>query len=165
MLTDVGCEVLLQQLSARLLAQEKMLVTAESCTGGGIAYCVTELPGSSQWFERGFVTYSNRAKQEQLGVAAALLDRFGAVSEEVAAAMAQGALQHSHADLSVAVTGIAGPGGGTADKPVGCVCFGWGLRGGDIRTARVALAGARRQVRTAAVLEALRGAVELLESS
>ena len=91
-----------------------MLVTAESCTGGGIAYAMTELPGSSEWFERGFVTYSNLAKQEQLGVADELITRFGAVSEEVAAAMASGALQHSRADFSVAVTGIAGPGGGTA---------------------------------------------------
>ena len=116
MMTDTRHETLLLQLGSRLMEQDKMLVTAESCTGGGIAYTITEIPGSSGWFERGFVTYSNLAKQEQLGVAHDLIVRFGAVSEEVAKAMALGALSHSHADFSVAVTGIAGPDGGNDGK-------------------------------------------------
>lgn len=142
-----------------------MLVTAESCTGGGIAYAMTGLPGSSEWFERGFVTYSNPAKQEQLGVAHDLITRYGAVSEEVAAAMAQGALQHSHADFSVAVTGIAGPDGGSAEKPVGTVCFGWSSRGGDTRTTRIGFEGDRQQVRELSILTALQGLVDLVEQS
>ena len=156
---------LLQQLSEQLLQQNKMLTTAESCTGGGIAYAITEIPGSSEWFERGFVTYSNLAKQEQLGVAHELLGRFGAVSEQAAAAMAQGALQHSHADFSVAVTGIAGPGGGTKEKPVGTVCFGWGRRGETARTTRIVFEGNRQQVRELSILTALQGLVDLVEQS
>ena len=165
MMTDARCETLLLQLSEQLIRQNKMLVTAESCTGGGIAYAMTELPGSSGWFERGFVTYSNLAKQEQLGVAHELLVRFGAVSEEVAAAMAQGALQHSHADISVAVTGIAGPGGGTEEKPVGTVCFGWTRRGETARTTRIMFEGNRQQVRELSILTALQGLVDLVEQS
>ena len=165
MMTDARCETLLLQLSEQLLQQNKMLVAAESCTGGGIAYAITGLPGSSGWFERGFVTYSNLAKQEQLGVAHELITRFGAVSEQVAAAMAQGALQHSHADFSVSVTGIAGPDGGTAEKPVGTVCFGWGRRGETARTARVVFEGDRQQVRELSILTALRGLADLVEQS
>ena len=165
MMTDTLHKTLLLQLSEQLIHQNKMLVTAESCTGGGIAYAITGLPGSSEWFERGFVTYSNLAKQEQLGVAEALIARHGAVSEEVAAAMAQGALQHSRAHLSVAVTGIAGPGGGTGEKPVGTVCFGWSGRNGDTRTARVRFEGSRQQVRELSILTALQGLADLLEQS
>ena len=164
-MTDTRCEALLLQLSNRLIQQNKMLVTAESCTGGGIAYTMTGLPGSSGWFERGFVTYSDRAKQEQLGVADELITRFGAVSEDVAAAMAVGAIRHSHADLSVAVTGIAGPGGGTAEKPVGTVCFGWSVRGGDTRTTRVLFDGDRQQVRELSILTALQGLLDIVEGS
>ncbi len=142
-----------------------MLVTAESCTGGGVAYAITGLPGSSGWFERGFVTYSNLAKQEQLGVAEALITRHGAVSEKVAAAMAQGALQHSRADYSVAVTGIAGPDGGTAEKPVGTVCFGWSRRGATTRTTRIVFDGDRQQVRELSILTALQGLADLVEQS
>ena len=165
MITDTRHETLLLQLSNRLMEQDKMLVTAESCTGGGVAYAITGLPGSSGWFERGFVTYSNLAKQEQLGVAGELLARFGAVSEEVAAAMAQGALQHSRADYSVAVTGIAGPDGGTAEKPVGTVCFGWSRRGADTRTTRIVFDGDRQQVRELSILAALQGLADLVEQS
>ena len=142
-----------------------MLVTAESCTGGGIAYAITELPGSSGWFERGFVTYSNAAKQEQLGVPHELIVRCGAVSEQVAAAMALGALQHSHADYSVAVTGVAGPDGGTEEKPVGTVCFGWAQRGADARTTRIVFDGNRQQVRELSILTALQGLADLVEHS
>ena len=165
MMTDTRHETLLLQLGSRLMEQDKMLVTAESCTGGGIAYAITEIPGSSEWFERGFVTYSNLAKQEQLGVDHDLIIRFGAVSEEVAAAMALGALSHSHADFSVAVTGIAGPDGGTAEKPVGTVCFGWSVRDGTTKTARIVFDGNRHQVRELSILAALQGLTDLVEQS
>lgn len=164
-MTDNRHQALLLQLSSQLTAQNKMLVTAESCTGGGIAYTITEIPGSSGWFERGFVTYSNLAKQEQLGVAHDLITRFGAVSEEVAKAMALGALRHSHADFSVAVTGIAGPDGGTAEKPVGTVCFGWSVRDGMTKTTRTVLEGDRQQVRELSILAALQGLADLVEQS
>ncbi|HEY0634497.1 MAG TPA: nicotinamide-nucleotide amidohydrolase family protein, partial [Gammaproteobacteria bacterium] len=106
-----------------------MLATAESCTGGWIAKCCTDLPGSSRWFERGFVTYTNEAKVEELGVSVETLQAYGAVSEATAAEMAAGALRQSRAQVSVSVSGIAGPGGGRPDKPVGTVCFGWALVG------------------------------------
>lgn len=107
------------------LARGVMLATAESCTGGLVAGAITAVAGSSDWFERGFITYSNQAKLEQLGVPAGTLERFGAVSTETALAMARGALSASRAQWALAVTGIAGPSGGTPDKPVGTVCFGW----------------------------------------
>lgn len=112
-------------LAALLLRQGWFLATAESCTGGLIAAHCTDLAGSSNWFERGFVTYSNAAKSELLGVDAALIDRHGAVSEAVVRAMARGALAHSHAQVAIAVTGVAGPGGGSAEKPVGTVWLAW----------------------------------------
>ncbi len=118
---------LVETLAAQLLAHGWMLATAESCTGGLIAAACTDLAGSSTWFERGFVTYSNAAKAQMLGIDAALIARHGAVSEPVARAMAQGALQHAHAQVALAVTGVAGPGGGSADKPVGTVWFAWAL--------------------------------------
>ena len=164
-MADPRIQPLLLQLSEQLIQQDRMLVTAESCTGGGIAYAITELPGSSNWFERGFVTYSNAAKQEQLGVPHELIAGYGAVSEQVAAAMALGALQHSHADFSVAVTGIAGPDGGTEEKPVGTVCFGWGQRGAEARTARVVFDGNRQQVRELSILTALQGLTDQVEHS
>ena len=164
-MADTRILPLLLQLSEQLKQQHQMLVTAESCTGGGIAYAITELPGSSEWFERGFVTYSNPAKQEQLGVPHELIARHGAVSEQVAAAMALGALQHSHADYSVAVTGIAGPDGGTEEKPVGTVCFGWGQRGAGVRTARIVFDGDRQQVRELSILTALQGLADQVEQS
>lgn len=114
-----------QQLGHILQARQEAVATAESCTGGGIAAALTDIAGSSAWFDRGFVTYSNLAKTQQLGVPAELLERFGAVSEQAALAMALGAIAHSVAHWSVAVTGIAGPGGGSADKPVGLVWFGF----------------------------------------
>ncbi len=162
-MAETECETLLRQLASQLTQQQKMLTTAESCTGGGVACTLTAMPGSSVWFERGFVTYSDLAKQEQLGVTAELLARFGAVSEQVAAAMALGALQHSRADFSVATTGIAGPDGGTPAKPVGTVCFGWARRGAAARTARRAFNGDRQQVRERSILTALQGVVDLME--
>jgi nicotinamide-nucleotide amidase len=114
-------------LASALLQRGWLLTTAESCTGGLIAAACTEVAGSSQWFERGFVSYSNDAKQDMLGVPAALLTQHGAVSEPVAQAMVLGALNHSQAQVALAVTGIAGPTGGSPSKPVGTVCFAWGL--------------------------------------
>ena len=165
-----SCEALLERLAEGLLRRNKRVATAESCTGGGVACAMTDMAGSSRWFERGFVSYSNEAKTEQLSVPAETIARFGAVSEEVAAAMAAGALRHSRADFGVAVTGIAGPDGGSADKPVGTVCFGWSRRGGEgagagePKTRRVLLAGNRREVREQSVETALQGLLELVET-
>ena len=117
--------LIVEQLAAGLLQDQKRLTVAESCTGGWIAKVLTDLAGSSAWFERGFVTYSNEAKQEMLGVMASTLESQGAVSEKVVAEMALGALKNSHADISLSVSGIAGPGGGSEDKPVGLVWFAW----------------------------------------
>ncbi len=155
---------MVERLAALLIASRQTVVTAESCTGGGIAHLLTSVVGSSQWFERGFVTYTNSAKQELLGVAGDTLLRYGAVSEQTASAMAAGALGHSPADFSVAVTGIAGPGGGSAEKPVGTVCFGWGLRGHSTKTAQVRFDGDRRQVREQSILMAVQGLLDIVES-
>lgn len=157
--------VMTERLAQALLAARQMLVTAESCTGGGIAWLVTSIAGSSQWFERGIVAYSNAAKQELLAVSSETLSSYGAVSEQTAAAMARGALAVSHADLSVAVTGIAGPDGGSEEKPVGTVCFGWSRRGGETRTARLVFDGDRQQVRERAILMAIEGLLEIVEAT
>ncbi|WCM87935.1 CinA family protein [Acidovorax sp. NCPPB 3576] len=138
-----------------------MLATAESCTGGLIAGACTDLAGSSRWFERGFVTYSNAAKADLLGVPAALIEAHGAVSEPVARAMAEGAVTRSLAQVSVAVTGVAGPGGGSADKPVGTVWFGWSVAG-VVRSEVVRFAGDRAAVRAATVRHALARLADLL---
>ena len=137
------------------------MASAESCTGGLIAAACTDLAGSSNWFERGFVSYSNEAKTELLGVDAALIEQHGAVSEEVARAMAQGAIAHSRAQVAVAVTGVAGPGGGSAAKPVGTVWFGWATPAGLVSEMR-RFDGDRRQVREATVQYALQRLVTLL---
>lgn len=144
-----------------LLQRSWKLVTAESCTGGLIAATCTDLAGSSDWFERGFVTYSNESKTELLGVDAALIAAHGAVSEPVARAMAQGALAHSHAQIAVAVTGIAGPGGGSADKPVGSVWLAWATAAG-VQTECQQFAGDRNAVRVATVRYALQRVLGLL---
>ncbi|MDM0039674.1 CinA family protein [Variovorax sp. J22G21] len=153
---------LVAKLADLLLARKLMLATAESCTGGLIAGACTDLAGSSGWLERGFVTYSNEAKSEMLGVDAALIAAHGAVSEAVARAMAEGALAHSRAQVSVAVTGVAGPTGGSADKPVGTVWFGWSV-GGEVRTERRRFDGDRAAVRAATVHHALQNLVGLLQ--
>ena len=142
------------QLAALLTAKGWMLATAESCTGGLIAGACTDLAGSSQWFERGFVTYSNNAKADMLGVPTAMIDAHGAVSEPVARAMAEGALAHSRAQVSLAVTGVAGPSGGSADKPVGTVWFGWCVAG-QTHSELQQFAGDRTAVRGATVRYAL----------
>lgn len=153
---------LVAQLAELLLARKLMMATAESCTGGMIAGACTDLAGSSAWFERGFVTYSNEAKHEMLGVDDALIAAQGAVSEPVARAMAEGAVARSHAQVSVAVTGVAGPSGGSPDKPVGTVWFGWSV-GGQLRTERRRFEGDRATVRTATVEHALQTLVMLLQ--
>jgi nicotinamide-nucleotide amidase len=149
-------------LGARLLEAGLAVATAESCTGGLVARALTETAGSSAWFERGFVTYSNDAKRESLGVSEAALAAHGAVSEAVAREMALGALARSRADLAIAITGIAGPSGAVPGKPVGTVCFGWALRGsgpGDdaprVRLETLRLPGDRAEVRRAAARYAL----------
>jgi nicotinamide-nucleotide amidase len=151
------------QLGHRLQESQLMLATAESCTGGWVSKVVTDISGSSSWFDRGFVTYSNGAKQDMLGVTQEALDRHGAVSEEVALEMARGALEHSLAGAVVAVTGIAGPTGGTEDKPVGTVCFAWIREGQEPLTQRVQFAGNREEVRHQSVRLALERLLELLE--
>ena len=158
---SIGLEADLAVISAQLLAQGWMLATAESCTGGLIAAACTDVAGSSQWFERGLVSYSNAAKTELLGVPAALIAAHGAVSEAVVRAMAEGALVHTHAQVSIAVTGIAGPTGGSADKPVGTVWFGWCL-GEQIRSEVMHFAGDRAAVRQATLRHALERLAQLL---
>ncbi|MEO6018335.1 MAG: CinA family protein [Polaromonas sp.] len=148
-------------LADLLLKSGWKLVTAESCTGGMIAAACTDLAGSSAWFERGFVTYSNDAKTESLGVDAALVRQHGAVSEEVVRAMAEGAIAHSKAQVSVAVTGVAGPTGGSRDKPVGTVWFGWSV-GGVVTSERMLFEGDRAAVRAATVQHAIKRLLELL---
>jgi nicotinamide-nucleotide amidase len=156
---------LVQAIAARLAAHGAMLATAESCTGGWAAQALTALAGSSNWFERGFVTYSNGAKQEMLGVRAETLARHGAVSEETAREMALGAIAHSGASVGLAITGIAGPGGGTREKPVGTVCFAWALKGAAARSETRHFSGDREAVRRQSVERALAGVLELLDAA
>lgn len=156
---------LAESVGEALLARRMSLATAESCTAGGVAYAVTQVAGSSQWFDRGFVTYSNAAKRQVLGVSATELRLYGAVSEPVARAMARGALVASDAQMSVGITGIAGPGGGSEDKPVGLVCFSWALRrAGELRlrTESRRLSGNRAAVRSQAIIVALEGLLQML---
>jgi nicotinamide-nucleotide amidase len=138
------------------------MATAESCTGGGVAQAVTEIPGSTGWFECGFVSYSNASKTEMLEVPAALIAQFGSVSVEVAAAMAEGAVANSNADIAVSTTGIAGPTGAVPGKPVGTVCFGWS-KGGATQTERLVFSGDRHAVREQTVAHALNGLLRFLE--
>ena len=149
-------------LADLMLKNTLFLATAESCTGGMIAAACTDLAGSSAWFERGFVTYSNAAKTELLGVDAVLIAQYGAVSEPVARAMAFGAISNSHAQVSVAVTGVAGPAGGSLEKPVGTVWFGFSASG-QLLSEQKCFAGDRAAVRLATVHHALKRLIELLE--
>lgn len=152
------------EVGVALQARRMMLVTAESCTGGGIGEAVTRTAGSSAWFERGFITYTNQAKQQMLGVRAETLEVFGAVSEQTAREMALGALAASHAHIAVSVTGIAGPEGGTAGKPVGTVCFCWTLKEGSFKTETCHFSGGRADVRRQAIIHALNGVIQLSAS-
>ena len=153
---------LARRLGEALRARDLAIATAESCTGGWVAQAITSVPGSSGWFERGFITYSNRAKQEMLGVSEVTLGAHGAVSEATVTEMAEGALRHSRAQVSLAISGIAGPGGGVLDKPVGTVCLAWAGVGVATRAHTVHFTGGRQEIRRAAVAAALAGVLELL---
>ncbi len=156
-------ELLVTRLATLLLAADQRVCTAESCTGGLIAKTLTDLAGSSDWFERGFVTYSNAAKHEMLAVPVSVIEDYGAVSEAVATAMAKGALRHSHADFAIAVTGVAGPGGGSVEKPVGTV---W-IAGASAKQQSAKLCqfdGERDAVRDATLIAALELLLDLIES-
>ena len=155
--TDAELDALSRATGERLLAMRHMLVTAESCTGGWIAKCMTDVPGSSGWFDSGMAAYSYEAKQALLGVRPQTLEEFGAVSRETVVEMVSGALVHSGATIAVAVTGIAGPGGGSEDKPVGTVWIGWKRRGGYARAEIFHFEGDRDAVRRQTVAAALRG--------
>lgn len=155
--------VLIQEIALILKRLNWQLVTAESCTGGLIASSITEIPGSSSWFERGFVTYSNLAKQEMLSVPNELIEKFGAVSEEVASAMAIGALKNSLGDIALSVTGIAGPDGGSEEKPIGTVWLAWAIRNGSIKTMRKQFDGTRQEIRLASCYESLQGVLTLIK--
>ena len=153
---------LAEEVGLELKRRKLMLATAESCTGGWIAEAVTMVPGSSEWFERGFVTYTYISKREMLGVRKATLERHGAVAEEVVLEMVQGALARSHAQVAVAVSGVAGPSGGTPQKPVGTVCIAWGVQDGKLRAETRRFAGDREAVRQRSVEHALKGVLALL---
>lgn len=162
---EAGVVALATRLGRALAADGRMIATVESCTGGLIAQALTETPGSSQWFDRGFVTYSNEAKTDLVGVPAAMIATHGAVSEPVARAMAEGALARSRAWLTLAVTGVAGPGGGSEAKPVGTVCFGWALHGAPARVLTQRFEGDRAAVRRQAAVFALQGAWEAWQAA
>ena len=160
MTPDEPSYALAAELGRALLARRRRATVAESCTGGLLAGAITSVAGSSDWFDVGYVTYSNAAKVTLLGVPDAVLASHGAVSEETARAMALGALAKSGADIAAAVTGIAGPSGGTPEKPVGTVCFAWARRGGGAESTTCHLAGDRAAVRAASVTFALEGLLE-----
>ena len=156
---------LAQRVGAALKTRTLMLATAESCTGGWIGAAITAVPGSSDWYERGFITYSYVSKREMLGVKAKTLQKFGAVSEQTVTEMAAGALAASYAHVAVAISGTAGPGGGTPEKPVGTVCLAWALRNGEPVAETRHFAGDREAVRRQAVERVLERALELLPKS
>ncbi len=157
---------LAHELAEQLRTKNLKITLAESCTGGLLAAQLTDLSHASQWFDRGFVTYSNEAKTELIGVSPTLIENHGAVSEEVAQAMARGALANSRAQVSIAITGIAGPGGGTANKPVGMVCFAWGIAHKgliNIHSKTKQFSGDRQMVREQACVFALQELLRLLK--
>jgi len=159
---------IVEQLAESLMKNTKLMSVAESCTGGWVAKVLTDLAGSSDWFERGFVTYSNRAKHEMLGVAEATLQEFGAVSEETVCEMAVGAILNSHADFSLSISGIAGPGGGSEDKPVGLVWFAWAEKNNGsaevMLSEKKIFAGDRDAVRHQAVIHSLTQLLGLIKT-
>ena len=160
--TDQALTQAAEQLGLRLQKQQRRLATAESCTGGWLGKIITDIAGSSYWYDRGFITYSNQAKQDLLNVPPDILQAHGAVSEQTARAMVQGVLTHSPADVALSITGIAGPEGGTLDKPVGLVWFGWAVRDGELLSEHRIFRGDREAVRRQACLHALQGVLPLL---
>lgn len=159
-MNDGLIDALAAELGAVLGARGWRVTTAESCTGGLVSAAITSIAGSSAWFDQAYVTYSNEAKRDRLGVDETLLKAHGAVSEPVARAMSQGALEGAAATIAVAVTGIAGPGGATPGKPVGMVCFAWAVRGGAVESATHRFDGDRAAIRRASVIVALEGLIE-----
>lgn len=159
---DLDLGALARRVGEALQAHASTLATAESCTGGWVAKEITGIPGSSGWFDRGFVTYGDQAKQDLLGITEITLQTHGAVSEATAAEMAQNALARSAAQVSLAISGIAGPGGGTPEKPVGMVCFAWAAGTGDLTTDTRQFDGDRDAVRAQAVAHALEGVLRVL---
>jgi nicotinamide-nucleotide amidase len=153
---------ILEKVSKKLHENNLSLVSAESCTGGWVAKQITDLAGSSAIFDRGFITYSNQAKQDMLGVSENTLDKYGAVSEQVAIEMVKGALNNSQADIALSISGIAGPSGGTIDKPIGTVCFGWMKRGEKALAKTLIIEGDRDNVRKWAVDFSLGGIIKLI---
>ena len=164
-MADAVLYELARKAGETLERRDFMLVTCESCTGGWVAEAITMISGSSAWFDRGFVTYTNVSKREMLGVRAATLERHGAVSEPVVREMALGALEASHAQIAVAVSGTAGPGGGTPQKPVGTVCLAWCMKDGEPRSEQLHFDGDREAVRRQSVIRALEGLIGMLEGS
>jgi len=162
-MTDAAITRLARRLGRALSKRRVAIATAESCTGGGVAEAITRISGSSDWFDRGFVTYSNAAKRDMLGVARATLGRHGAVSAQTAREMARGALRRSRAQASVAITGIAGPTGGSRAKPVGLVFIAWARRGRAPDAERFDFKGGRASIRRQSVAAALRGLLERLD--
>src|SRR4029079_16918666 len=162
-MADAQIYNLSERLGRALDRRNLMVTTAESCTGGWVAEAVTMVPGSSEWFERGFVTYTYISKREMLGVSSATLEQHGAVSQPVVEQMVAGALERSHAQVAVAVSGTAGPSGGTAEKPVGTVCFAWGVTGGAARRETQHFAADREAVRRQSVIYALESLLPMLE--
>ncbi|MEO6022189.1 MAG: nicotinamide-nucleotide amidohydrolase family protein [Burkholderiales bacterium] len=161
-MVDAELEQLSKQVSVALLKASATLATAESCTGGWVAEAVTAVAGCSDWFDRGFITYSNAAKRDMVGVSLVTLKEYGAVSEETAREMALGALKHSKAHIALSITGIAGPTGGSPGKPVGTVCFGWARGTSALRSEIHLLKGDRASVRRQSVIISLRGVLRLL---
>jgi nicotinamide-nucleotide amidase len=156
-------ETLVTLIGQELTSRHLTIATAESCTGGGLSYWITQVPGSSHWFERGFVTYSNQAKIDMLGVNPTTLDQFGAVSEETVREMAIGALNHSQASISIAITGIAGPDGGSPEKPVGTVWIAWAARQSFVQTHLGHYTGDRVTIRTEVIQTALQKLLDLMD--
>jgi nicotinamide-nucleotide amidase len=161
-LTEDDVTALARTLGRRCKRRRAVVATAESCTGGGVATAITRISGSSQWFDRSFVTYSNDAKREMLGVSQRSLRNYGAVSREVVQEMARGALRRSPADVAVAITGVAGPTGGSRAKPVGTVWFAWASRDGLVQARHLRFPGNRAAIRLASVYVALQGLIDLL---
>jgi nicotinamide-nucleotide amidase len=155
---------LAQFVGQALQAQQKMLVTAESCTGGWIAQVLTDVPGSSLWFDRGFVTYSNAAKIQMLGVKPETLEDYGAVSAQTVTEMVAGALLHSDADVAIAVTGVAGPSGGTEEKPVGTIFIAWASKAAGYKVMQQSLSGNRQEIRRQTVVIALKGLADSINA-
>ncbi len=164
-MNDQMLQHLARQVGIALTRHGLMLVSAESCTGGWLGQTITSVAGSSAWYERGFITYATISKHEMLGVSAVTLQQHGAVSEQTAREMAEGSIARSHAQVAIAITGIAGPEGGTVEKPVGMVCFAWALKDGLARNETQHFSGDREAVRRQSVAVALQGVIDLLHDA